>query len=117
MSRDPRSYLEDVVGASNAILSFVEGADENRYVRDDMLHSAVERKVEIIGEALSQLSKHHPQITARVERFREIIAFRNLLIHGYTAVRHDRVLDITRRSLPTLLASAERLLEELSQGD
>jgi uncharacterized protein with HEPN domain len=117
MSRDPRSYLEDVVGASHAILGFVEGVDENRYVRDDMLHSAVERKFEIVGEALSQLSKLHPEITERVERLREIIAFRNLLIHGYAAVRHDRVLDIARRSLPTLLASVERLLEELSQGD
>ena len=57
MNRDPRSYLEDIVGASRAILSFVETVDENRYAQDDMLHSAVERKFEIIGEALSQPMK------------------------------------------------------------
>ena len=117
MRRDAQSYLRDVIEATDAITRFVQGVDEARYQRDDMLHSAVERKFVIIGEALSQLSKLDPQLAARVIRCREVVAFRNILIHGYAAVQHDRVWDIAQRSLPALRQSVAALLQELSQRE
>lgn len=117
MRRDARLYLRDVIEASDAIARFVKGADEVSYQQDELLHSAVERKFEIVGGALSQLSKLDPQLAARIVRLREIIAFRNVLIHGYAAVQHDRVWDIAQRSLPALRQSVAELLQELSPSE
>jgi len=83
MQRDPRAWLWDVREAALAIDSFVAGLDAEAYARTALVHSAVERKFEIIGEALNQLSKADPGLAARVPHLPQIVAFRNQLIHGY----------------------------------
>lgn len=57
MERDPRAFLWDVREAAQAITSFTAGMDAAAYAADAMVQAAVERKFEVIGEALSQLSK------------------------------------------------------------
>lgn len=66
MDRDARAYLWDVQVAAEAISRFVEGLDAATYAKDAMITAAVERKFEIIGEALNQLSKLSPEIAQRV---------------------------------------------------
>ncbi len=58
-----------------------------------MLRSAVERKFEIIGEAMSKLSKLDEKLASRIAEYRRIIAFRNILIHGYIDVDDALVWD------------------------
>jgi len=82
MPHDPRAYLWDAREAADAILGFVAGVDLDTYAAKSLLHSAVERKFEVIGEALNQLSKTDPALAARVPGLAQIVAFRNLLIHG-----------------------------------
>lgn len=91
MQRDARTLLWDVQQAANAILGFITGLNVQTYAANEVVHSAVERTFEIIGEALAQLARLDPALAARIPDLREIIAFRNLLIHGYAAVEHDRV--------------------------
>jgi uncharacterized protein with HEPN domain len=86
MPRDPRKYLWDIQAAADAIQTFVAGLDLHSYASTDVVHSAVERKFEIIGEALSQLARHDPALAARIPDPRQVIAFRNVLIHGYAEV-------------------------------
>jgi uncharacterized protein with HEPN domain len=62
---------------------------------------------------LTQLSKRDPVLARRVPDFRDIIAFRNLLIHGYAVVDHDDVWDAVQTSLPGLRAVVAALLDEL----
>ena len=57
MQRDPRAFLWDVREAALAIQSFIAGMDAAAYAANGMAQAAVERKFEIIGEALNQLSK------------------------------------------------------------
>ena len=52
-------------------------------------------------------------LARRIPDIREIIAFRNVLIHGYAVVEHDRVWRIAESSLPGLRAAVAALLEEL----
>ncbi len=59
-----------------------------------MLRAAVEREFEIIGEALAQLSKLDAALVARISDYRRIIAFRNILIHGYADVDDQLVWDL-----------------------
>ena len=85
MRRDPRSFLWDVRDAADTIASFVHGRSFGDYSADRMLRSAVERQLEIFGEALSQLTRTDPGLAGRIPNHRRIVDFRNALIHGQTA--------------------------------
>lgn len=75
-----------------------------------MLRSAVERQFEIMGEALSKLAKVDSVTASRAADYRRIIAFRNLLIHGYDAIQHEVVWGIVETKLSDLRATVEELL-------
>ena len=60
MQRDPRAFLWDVADAAQAIQTFTHGMDAATYRQSDLVQAAVERKFEVIGEALNQLSKLAP---------------------------------------------------------
>lgn len=113
MQRDPRAFLWDVREAGLAIQGFIAGVDFGAYADSPLLHSAVERKFEIIGEALSQLAKLDPALASRIPETAQIVAFRNLLIHGYAVVEHARVWRIAHESLPGILVKVHALLGEL----
>lgn len=78
-----------------------------------MAQAAVERKFEIIGEALNQVGRLDAGLAARIPDLPQIVAFRNQLIHGYATVKAETVWNITQDSLPTLIAAVQRLLDEL----
>lgn len=115
MPRDPRAYLWDVREAVTDIQGFVAGLELSAYVENDLVHSAVERKFEIIGEALNQLSKLDPGLAARIPRLPEIVAFRNHLIHGYAVISHERVWATIQTALPTLGTTVKDLLNVLGE--
>lgn len=77
-----------------------------------MLRSAVERQFEIIGETLVQLSRLDEALAARISEYRRIIAFRNILIHGYAQVDDRIVWDILETKLPILRREVRMLLEQ-----
>ena len=113
MPNKARVLLWDVDKAAAAIEKFITGLDVESYARNELVHTAVERKFEIIGEALSQLAKHDPVLAGRIPGLREIIAFRNLLIHGYAMVEHERVWRTAHGPLPALRAVVADIIEEL----
>ncbi len=116
MQRDPRAYLWDVREAALAIQSFTAGMDANAYLANEMAQAAVERKFEIIGEALSQLAKMDSTWTARIPELPHIVAFRNQLIHGYAKVKVDRVWNVLQNALPPLLATVIALMDEMGSA-
>jgi uncharacterized protein with HEPN domain len=113
MRRDPRSFLWDIQQAADAIASFTAGLDAETFAATDMIHTAVERKFEIIGEALSQLAETDQLLAERIPDFRRAVSFRNLLIHGYAIVDLDRVWRSVAVDLPRLRAAVAALLDEL----
>jgi len=72
----------------------------------------VERQFEIIGEALAQLARLDAALAAKIPELREIIAFRNVLIHGYAAIDRARVWRVVEENLPQLRAALAELLGE-----
>ena len=110
MRRDARCYLWDALKAAEAVQSFLRGKTYEAFVEDDLLRSAVERQLEIIGEALSQLAKVDPQIADNVPELRRIIAFRNILVHGYAAIDYDTVWRLIEDKLPEPQSNLTMLL-------
>lgn len=116
MRRDPRAFLWDALSAAEAIQGFVQCRDAGLYAADELLHSAVERKFEIIGEALGQLARVDAELATHVPRLAQIVAFRNVLIHGYAVVNHATVWNVVQDALPELTATLRRLLSEADPG-
>lgn len=85
------------------------------FAESELVYSAVERKFEIIGEALGQLSKVEPDLAQQIPDMRDIIAFRNVLIHGYAGIELHRVWDIAQTSLPRLAMVVGELLQRLAK--
>ena len=113
MLRRKLGYLWDVADAADAILQFVEGVSFQGYCDSGIIHSAVERKFEIIGEALSQLRKLDSILAAELPEIEKAIGFRNLLAHGYAYVEHDKVWNIICNDLPKMRRAAIDLMETL----
>lgn len=117
MRADPRVLLADADQAGANIERFVKGMSRETYLADERTQAAVERKFSIIGEALNRLHQTYPEIAAQIPSLREIVSFRNLLIHGYAAVIPDRVWDYAENDLPELRRMMQTLLEALEMPD
>ncbi|WP_255361042.1 DUF86 domain-containing protein [Kutzneria sp. 744] len=89
---------------------FSAGRSFADYQADAMVRSAVERQFEIIGEALNQLSKIAPDVAARIPDLRRIVAFRNILIHGYASVDDALVWQVLTEKRPALECTLRDLL-------
>ncbi|GGZ65599.1 DUF86 domain-containing protein [Salegentibacter mishustinae] len=93
-----KKYLSDILIAIDLIEKFtVEISDFNVYQEDLKTQSAVERQLAIIGEALNQLRKINPNL--EIENDRQIIGFRNRLVHAYDSIDNSIVWAIINRHL------------------
>lgn len=95
--------------AAHAVVGFVQGQTLDEYVLDLMLRSAVERQIEIIGEAARRVSIEfqaaHPEIP-----WRPIQAQRHVLAHEYGEIKHDRLWRVATIHVPELIGRLETLV-------
>ncbi len=110
MPREPRAYLHDIAHAAALISEFIAGLDYDAYQDRPMVRAAVERQFEIIGEALRQLAATDPSMAEQVTNHRRVIAFRNILAHGYAGVDDRLVWDMAATHLGDLRRDVDRLL-------
>jgi uncharacterized protein with HEPN domain len=74
--------------------------------------SGVERKFEIIGEALNRIGRDEPSILDKIREYRNIVSFRNILVHGYDSIDNRIVWGIVKDDLGNLLADVQRLIAQ-----
>jgi uncharacterized protein with HEPN domain len=110
MKLETKKYLYDIARAAASAAQFVEGKTFADYTSDVMLRSAVERQLEIVGEALAQLARTDPTTASKISEYKRIIAFRNILIHGYAEIDHRIVWSVLELKLPVVRREAESLL-------
>jgi len=110
MQLETKKYLYDIQQAAARIAEFTAEKKFEDYRNNRMLRAAVERQFEIIGEALSQLARLDEVLAERISGHRRIIAFRNILIHGYADVDDRLVWDVVQGKLPVLRREIEALL-------
>lgn len=90
-----------------------DGVDAEAYLADARTQAAVERKFEIIGEAVNRLQKFRPDLAERIPEMRKIIDFCNILAHGYEHVVPELVRDYVQNHLPQPHQAMYTLLAEL----
>ncbi|HEY0511075.1 MAG TPA: HepT-like ribonuclease domain-containing protein [Thermoanaerobaculia bacterium] len=96
--------------ACQLIREFTSGMTFRDYAEDRKTRSAVERQLEIVGEALGQMLRAFPEVQQEIPDASRIISFRNRLIHGYASVSNPVVWGILEGDLPGLTAKVEELL-------
>ena len=106
------AYLWDMLDAARAIQEFVLSRSFEDYKSDRMLRGAVERHIEIIGEAANRVSRGvraaHPEIP-----WQRIIAQRNVLTHEYGEVDDSLVWRVATTRIPELISQIEPLIPPL----
>jgi uncharacterized protein with HEPN domain len=103
------AYLWDMREAARLITNFLHGATYAHFMSDKMMQSAVERQLEIIGEAARRITPEYQQAHPDIP-WRGIIGLRNILTHEYGEVKLDRVWLIASTSIPELLANLDALI-------
>lgn len=82
MKREVGDYIEDIIGALNKSMKFVEGMEYEDFIRDDKTVFATVRAIEVIGEAVKNIpedvKKEYPEIP-----WRDMAGMRDKLIHEY----------------------------------
>jgi uncharacterized protein with HEPN domain len=112
MNKRPDVYLELAWRALERVPRFLANRTLEAYLGDELCQAAVERQLEIAGDALGQLRKLDPELFARIPEGALIVAFRNVLAHGYATLDHERVFDAAVNKVPELAVIISRMLDE-----
>ncbi len=111
MTNDPLKFLGDMKLAAEFVVSTLANRQREEFEQDLILRFAIERELITVGEALNQLHRVAPEIAQQVDRWEDIIGFRNILVHGYDILNTDLIWDIAKKDIPGLLAKIQFLLE------
>ena len=103
-----KGHLWDMLAAGREIRGFVEGVSLHSYVGDRKLQLAIERLLEIVGEAARRTS---PECRAECPHIQwaQIVGLRNVLIHEYGEIRNDIIWRVATVRIPELVTSLENL--------
>ena len=107
-------HLIDILNAATEVESYFADAPKRfQDFQNDMLRQrAVERNVEIMGEAINRILKHDPDFI--LSNSRAIIATRNRVIHGYDSVTTEFIWSLVIRHIPALKKDVEEILGEVN---
>ncbi len=115
MPRDRELYLHDILTAISQIESFTANMTRESFNVDPLVSAAVERKFEIIGEALKQLETYFPGSTSSFPKAKSAIGMRDRLAHGYFATDLGILWAAIEGELPPLKAAATKELPYICQ--
>ena len=110
MAKDANAFLADILSSIQIIQEHMKNVDNlDSYKKNFMVEDAVERRLAIIGKALSKATKLNPEIS--VSHQRKIIALRHIIVHDYDIVDNDAVWSIVKVYLPVLKEEIKKYLD------
>jgi uncharacterized protein with HEPN domain len=112
MDSDSPKLLWDALTAAENIQRFTENKSYEEFETDILLRSAIERQFQILGEALNRLQRTDPDTANRISDVRRIIAFRNVIVHGYDVLDMGIVWTNAVERLPDIVDVLKSLLTE-----
>lgn len=95
-------------------LAYTDGVSRESLLADRMRYDAVLRNLELIGEAATHVDDVHKVLAPQIP-WRQIVATRNRVAHGYLGIAADTVWDILRTDLPALRLALVDLLNNMTQ--
>ncbi|MEY2828910.1 MAG: hypothetical protein RIQ33_768 [Bacteroidota bacterium] len=110
MNDEIKKFLFDILSCINGIAIHITNIDNyEQYKKSYTSKRAVERELEIIGEAVKNVARLQPSTT--IENFKQIIALRNRIAHAYDSVDDADIWNIVKNHIPKLKTEIENLLK------
>ena len=105
-----KKYLQDVLTAIEEVESFFDNKPKlfDDFYSDLLLRRAIERNIEIIGEAMNRILRIDESIA--ITNARKIVDARNYIIHGYDSLSPDILWSMVINHLPRLKKDVVALL-------
>ena len=101
-------YIDDMLQFSRRVIVYTDGFDQERFVASGLNYDATLRNLELIGEAANQLPEAVRATMPQIQ-WRQIIATRNRIAHGYLGIDNDTLWSIIREDVPALISALEAL--------
>jgi uncharacterized protein with HEPN domain len=108
------AYLWDMLDSARTLHGFVSGVTFYNYTRDKKLQLAVERALEIIGEAARRVSEVYRQAHPGIP-WQNIIAQRNVLAHEYGEIKQELIWKVATIRIPELINLLEQMMPILPE--
>lgn len=115
MRRNAHKFMFDMLDSCRFLMDLTKKEYVDRYKKDRVFRSAIERELQIIGEAMLQLKTTSPVTAAGFTEHERIIGFRHVLVHGYHELDPDIVWSVIKDKLPILRAELEAVLPSESE--
>jgi uncharacterized protein with HEPN domain len=106
--REWRFYLDDMIAFAEKAVAYTDGLDQAAFVASGLNYDATVRNLELIGEAATHVPDAVRSVSPEVP-WRQLIATRNRLIHGYLGIDNDTLWSIVRDDIPVLLPALREL--------
>jgi uncharacterized protein with HEPN domain len=111
MGNEVKTWMADIQAAIEEISQFLpDEKNFQKFQQDIKTKRAIERNIEIIGEAVNRILQVNPDIS--ITKARKIVDTRNRIIHGYDSVSEEIIWAIVIRDLPLLEKEIKTLLEK-----
>ncbi|MDH5717702.1 MAG: DUF86 domain-containing protein [Spirochaetia bacterium] len=101
-------YLKDILNSINEIINYTEDIKNyKKYISDTKTMRAVERNLEIIGEAVKKIPENIKNEHSDID-WRKISGLRDVLIHGYSDIDNEIIWEVISEKIPNLKKYIEK---------
>ena len=110
--REWRFYVDDMIGFVEKVIAYTEGLDQIEFVKSGQIYDASLRNLELIGEAATHIPDTIRHSNQEIP-WRQLIATRNCLIHGYLGIDNDTLWSIIKDDVPALQRELRNLKNQV----
>jgi uncharacterized protein with HEPN domain len=104
-------YLDDMIDFAEKVLAYTEGLDQQAFIASGLNYDATVRNLELLGEAATHIPSEQRNSCPAIP-WRQIIATRNRLIHGYLGIDNDTLWSIIGDDIPGLLLELRKFKDK-----
>lgn len=109
-----KERLGHIIDACNYILDALKGVSEEEFAKNFILHTAVQKWVEIIGEASTKITKEYKKTETGIE-WKKIEGMRHVVVHDYFGVDLLRIWDLASTKIQELKVKVEQLYNDYKE--
>ncbi len=106
------AHLWDAAEAARLVQEFADGKTEAEFTSNLVIHSAIKRQLEILGEALNRVRRDDADTADRVPDLGKVIGMRNIIAHEYGEIDYEIVWRAATTEIPTLIPILDELVDE-----
>lgn len=100
--REWRFYVADMITFAEKVVIYTEGLNQEKFVASGLNYDATVHNLILLGEAASHIPDRVRAFAGEID-WKQIVATRNRLIHGYLGIKNEVVWDIIQNEIPALI--------------